>query len=95
MSGSENLDMDSLQILLGERLKTVRKKNNISLTDIEKDYPISRQALARIEKGNGTIRNMLVYMKALKVEDTFFDTFFKNYISRYEIIELGKSIKYE
>lgn len=85
--------LKDLKILLGERLKAVRLARGLQMTDIENQYPISRQAIARLEKGDGTLNSLMIYMHALDVTEQFFEGFFKYYKSPEQMRQVLKDFK--
>lgn len=75
---------DEIKLIIGERLKAVRKSNGIHMVDIEKEFDITRQTINNLEKGDGTLNSLIIYMQALGVTNDFIDLFFKDYQSREE-----------
>lgn len=86
-------NLKDLKTLLGERLKTVRQARGLQMSDIEKEYPISRQAIARLEKGEGTLKSFIIYLQALDVTEQFFEGFFKFYKSPEQMRQIIKDHK--
>lgn len=79
--------------LLGERLKNVRKARGLQMSEIEAQFPISRQTIARLERGEGTLNSLVIYMHSLDVTEVFFDGFFKFYKSPEQMRQVLKDYK--
>lgn len=80
--------LDDIKLLVGERLKTIRKSNDLQMVDIEKEFDITRQTINNLEKGEGNLNSFFIYLRALGVMDDFLDSFFKDYQSRAERLKL-------
>lgn len=87
-------DLNESKALIGERLRTIRKARGLTKVDIANTYPIDRETIARLEKGEGTLNSFVVYLNALGELERFLDIFFPYYISieqRQEQINIMKS----
>jgi len=75
-------DIRQAQQLFGLRLKEVRKKKRIRTADMERDYPLTKKTIYKIEQGSASIHSVLIYLEAIGETKTFFNHFFKNYMTR-------------
>jgi transcriptional regulator with XRE-family HTH domain len=82
-----SFDFPSQKLVLGQRLKQIRKDKNLSMEKIVELYPITRPTITKLEKGEGTINSLLIYLTAIGESTQFFDSFFANYRSQKEFIK--------
>ena len=87
------LNLKELKIEFGDRLRKVRKARKMKMVDIEKSFPITRQSIYKLEKGEGSLNSFFTYLSALDEVDLFINHFFRDYTSREQSQEIMDAYK--
>jgi transcriptional regulator with XRE-family HTH domain len=89
----EALSLQEAKVAFGARLKRLRKSKSMTAVRMSKEFDISRPAIARLEKGEGTLNSLLIYLFALGEAEKFVDDFYADVYSRKEFFSLTRKTK--
>ncbi len=70
----------------GTKLKRLRKLKGLTIDQIVEDYPISKPTIIRLERGEGNLSFLFVYLKAIDQLDNFMKDAFRSVLLRQDIL---------
>ena len=70
----------------GRKLKQLRKSQQMTMDQMTSDFPITKPTIVKLEKGEGHLNSLFVYLKAINKLEPFLDDFFKDICVRRDIL---------
>lgn len=82
----EPITFDVGQFSFGNRVKLLREIKGITIEDITSKYPISESSILELDEGGGSVKDLIIYLGAVKELEEFLKQSFRNTILRYEVL---------